>query len=118
MTHPHPGDRRQLTGRTPQRSLGGRVQIPPPLPGIGKRSGDLGAVPPFVSSQPAVEQTQRRMYRAVLRPRPGSSTKNQPEGRLEEPAPEECVTAAKAIAARVSSLRCSEYARTDAEDFS
>ena len=46
MTHPHPGDRRQLTGRTPQRSLGGRVQIPPPLPGIGKTSGDLGAVPP------------------------------------------------------------------------
>ena len=46
MTHPHPGDRRQLTGRTPQRSLGGRVQIPPPLPGIDKTSGDLGAVPP------------------------------------------------------------------------
>ena len=47
MTHPHPGDRRQLTGRTPQRSLGGRVQIPPPLPRIGKTSGDLGAVPPI-----------------------------------------------------------------------
>ena len=74
--------------------------------------------PPFVSWQSAVEETQRQMYRAVLRPRPGGSTENQPEGRLEEPAPEECVTAAKANAARVSTLRCSEYARTDAEDFS
>ena len=118
MTHPHPGDRRQLTGRTPQRSLGGRVQIPPPLPGIGKASGDLGAVPPVRVVAAGRGTNTATDVPSSVAAAPRQQHEETAGGRLEEPAPEECVTAAKAIAARVSSLRCSEYARTDAEDFS
>ena len=50
--------------------------------------------PPFVSSQPPVEQRPRPMYGAVLRPRPGESVEEQAEGQVEEPAPGVCAAAA------------------------
>ena len=57
--------------------------------------------PPIVSSQPPVKQRPRRIYGAVLQPRPGESVEEQAEKRLEEPAPEVCVVAARASFAQV-----------------